>query len=96
MAIVSIRITSRELQVSLGGMICCNRYIMHTERYMVFNCIEENLFSSFMQVFQVYSNNVSKAKVIPPVCVSAQPASPQPLLILRAPACHHILTLPSE
>lgn len=72
MAIVSIRITSRELQVSLVGMICCNRYIMH--------------------IFQVYSNNVSKAKVIPPVCVSAQLPSPQLLLIIRAPACHHILT----
>lgn len=44
---------------------------MCTERYIAFNCTEANLFSGFMQVFQVYSNNVSKAKVIPPVCACA-------------------------
>lgn len=54
MAIVSIRITSRELQAPLVGMISCNRYIMH-KKNMVFNCIEENLFSGFIQVCPVYS-----------------------------------------
>lgn len=96
MATVSIRITSKESQVSLEEMISCNRYVMCTEGYMVFNCTEENLFSGFMQVVQVYSNRAHKSEMIPPACVPAELPSPQPLLVIRALACHHILTLPSE
>lgn len=90
MAIISTRVRSRKLQVSLVRMICWNRHIMHTEKYMVFNSTEDNLLSGFMQVFQAYSNNVSKDKATPTAwCICPTPLSP-------AFADHKISCLPSH